>query len=238
MSTWTANFNGDVVFECVGNGGNGNYYGSGLGGGGGGSYARKKVTVTNGTQYAMVNVGAGNTALPLIKLNSGPFTEYCKADSFAISPERGGRAVNCIGDITRDGGDGKGLWGSPVENGGGGGGAATRLNVGANAPGSSIAGGITEPGVHGGNGTIHFSGVAADPGVGPGSGGGEKGRDGSTGTAPGQAGFCAIWAASDWNGDPTVDGTSPKAGTSPIASLGTFQPAPVNLKTTKRANFM
>lgn len=174
--TFTPDFTGNISVECwAGGGGGGVTQPTGTGGGGGGAYAKKNTfAVTNGNNYT-VNVGTGgvqNVTGDSWFDSTGTVFAAQGINGGSIGGGAGGQAVNCIGDVVRDGGGG----GSSLSNlGGAGGGSsagtAANGNNGSDASGNSGANGGT-----------------AVTGGGAGGQGGNNGLDGQAGTAPGGGG--------------------------------------------------
>lgn len=167
--------------------------GTGGNGGGGGAWAKTLAWPVTPSETLQVHVGAVNSPFG----NSGDDVTYvrrtsldwgCMADLGHFGG--GGATGNCIGDITRSGGNGASPTGGT--GGGGGGGAGTSGN-GGNASGSTggtagAGGGGTggtggNPAVPPGDGTSGGTGTTGAP-----AGGGGGGDDGLGGTGIGGAG--------------------------------------------------
>ncbi|MBG6110391.1 hypothetical protein IWX84_001259 [Flavobacterium sp. CG_9.10] len=190
-STWTCPAGVTrITVEAWGGGGRGAVStgaGDGYGGGGGGAYAKSDISVTPGTVYT-VNVGAGGV------FNGGSLTAINGGDSYfnnlttilavggigAGNQQRegspGGQAVNCIGDIKYNGGNGAtgaaGIGSGDKGYSGGGGGGAGSSSDGGNATGMLAgAGGAGNALGKGGIGDNNSNGAYSGFAIGGGGGG-------------------------------------------------------------------
>jgi hypothetical protein len=201
-------------------------------GGGGGEYARKKVTTVNGD---IVNVNDVNGTM---YINSGANVLIANAGTNGATPNGG---TGGTGDVLFNGGSGAD---GVVQNGGGGGAGATRDAIGGDGSagldisngGGGGAGGVNDDPAHNGEGGMAVGWFGSNPGphgevdslpgTAPGGGGG-AGNGGSDGHGHPGVGGALAWAIwNQWNGDPTMAGTYPVAGSNPVASGGTFQASP------------
>lgn len=173
LGTWTVPAGVTSVFvQAISGGGTGGSLAQ-IGkasGGGGSAYAEGIVTVVSGSvidynvaasQLAPLPSGTDIDGLDGLTTYFGPVgSPYVRAEAGKGGPSnglldgKGGLAINCIGDLTRNGGYGT----IPAASrSGGGGGAAGLTDVGANAinvSGTSVTGGIgNSPGGTGGNGS-------------------------------------------------------------------------------------
>jgi hypothetical protein len=225
---WQSPITGNVIVEAWGAGGGGHDGGfTGGGGAGGGAYARSTVPVVNLTIY---QIAIGDPGIPN---QSGDVTYFSNLSNpaavggtagFFNGGGPGGLAVNCVGDVKFDGGNGA----YPNSNsGGGGGGSGDDVIAGNPAVGS--LGGIALP--RGGGGGDGHDISAGDVGKTPGGGGGGGGIVGNGWPGGlGANGALLIW--------PDNGVWPPPVNTIPYASFGSPPIPPVNQKARKSAFMM
>ena len=91
-----------VIFECWGWGGTGDEWSVA---GGGGAYAKKTLTVTEGTPYYIVfNSGPGVAGVLVGLTNSPDYYPFCRAASGGDGDGSPGEIAGCLGDIKYSGG--------------------------------------------------------------------------------------------------------------------------------------
>lgn len=195
-NTWTASITGSVTVEVWGGGGgagsnNRTGANNGTSGAGGGAYARKVVSVSNGSNYTVV-VGTGGAGG--INNNTGGVGKYSSFNNNEVMAQpgiqstnspatygAGGNGLNSIGDITYSGGAGA-VRPTGAGAAGGGGAAGGNANVGAAGSGSTGGTGANGGGNGGGGGAAGANGV---DGTYPGGGGGGSGNGNLSGTIHG-----------------------------------------------------